>query len=162
MFSIITMASSTTNPVEIVSAISVRLLRLKPAKYIATHVPISDSGTATAGIQVVDSRRRKRKITSTTSATVRPSSSCTSAMDARMVVVRSVSTETWTAGGSVAESVGSSALMRSTTSIVFAPGWRCTLTITAGVVFIHAAWCASSTLSTTWATSDSRTGAPLR
>src|SRR6185503_3358798 len=105
MFSIITMASSTTNPVEMVSAISVRLLRLKPAKYIAAQVPIRDSGTATAGIQVVASRRRKRKITSTTSATVSPSSNCTSATDARIVLVRSVSTATSTDGGRVAESV---------------------------------------------------------
>ena len=51
MFSIITIASSTTKPVEMVSAISVRLLRLNPAKYIAANVPTSESGTATAGNQ---------------------------------------------------------------------------------------------------------------
>ncbi len=50
--------------------------------------------------------------------------------------------------------------MRSTTAMVFAPGCRWTFTITAGVVFIHAAWCTSSTPSTTSATSESRTGAP--
>ncbi len=34
MFSIMTMASSTTKPVEMVSAMSERLFRLKPSKYI--------------------------------------------------------------------------------------------------------------------------------
>ena len=41
MFSIITIASSTTKPVEIVSAISERLSRLKPASFITPKVPIS-------------------------------------------------------------------------------------------------------------------------
>src|SRR5919108_5004014 len=99
MFSIMTIASSTTKPVEIVSAISVRLLRLNPAKYMAAKVPTSDNGTATAGITVVESFLRNRKITATTRATVRSSSNWTSATDARIVVVRSVSTATLTAGG---------------------------------------------------------------
>ena len=34
---------------EIVSAISVRLFRLKPARYMTAKVPTSDSGTATLG-----------------------------------------------------------------------------------------------------------------
>ena len=50
MFSIITIASSTTNPVEIVSAINVRLLRLNPMRYMAPNVPTSDNGTAAAGM----------------------------------------------------------------------------------------------------------------
>ena len=49
MFSIITMASSTTKPVAIVSAISDRLSRLKPSWYIAASVPTSDSGTDRLG-----------------------------------------------------------------------------------------------------------------
>ncbi len=122
MFSIMTMASSTTKPVEMVSAISVRLLRLNPAKYMAAKVPTRESGTATAGISVVRSLRRNRNITPTTSATVSTSSNCTSATEARIVAVRSASTATRTAGGSVAVSSGSSALIRSTTAIVFADG----------------------------------------
>src|SRR2546422_738842 len=70
MFSIITMASSTTKPVEIVSAISVRLLRLYPRRYIAANVPTKDSGTATLGMIVADGLRRNRKITITTKAMV--------------------------------------------------------------------------------------------
>ena len=49
MFSIITMASSTTKPVEMVSAIKVRLFRLKPRAYIAPKVPTSDSGNGHTG-----------------------------------------------------------------------------------------------------------------
>ena len=52
MFSIITIASSTTKPVAIVSAISDRLSSDMPAKAMTPKVPISDSGTATAGITV--------------------------------------------------------------------------------------------------------------
>ena len=39
MFSIITIASSTTKPVEIVSAINDRLSRLNPSRYITANVP---------------------------------------------------------------------------------------------------------------------------
>src|ERR1700730_5689408 len=53
MFSIITIASSTTNPVEIVSAISERLSRLKPTRYMATKVPTSDNDA--------DKRHRQRQ-----------------------------------------------------------------------------------------------------
>ena len=67
MFSIITIASSTTNPVEIVSAIIVKLFRLYPARYITPSVPISDSGIATNGITVAHKLRRNRKITMMTS-----------------------------------------------------------------------------------------------
>ena len=54
------------------------------------------------------------------------------------------------------------ALMLLTTLMVLAPGWRWMLRMTAGVWFIHAAWLLFSTPSTTWATSLSTTGAPLR
>ena len=49
IFSITTMASSTTNPVEMVMAISERLSRLYPNRYITANVPISETGTATRG-----------------------------------------------------------------------------------------------------------------
>ncbi len=49
MFSSTTMASSTTKPVATVSAMSERLSRVKPAKYITMKVPTSESGTATLG-----------------------------------------------------------------------------------------------------------------
>ena len=59
MFSIITIASSTTKPVAIVSAISVRLLIEKPARYITPNVPTSDNGTAMPGMIVAGRLRRK-------------------------------------------------------------------------------------------------------
>ena len=89
MFSIMTMASSTTKPVEITSAISVRLLIEKPASDITPKVPTSDSGTATAGISVAGTLRRNTKITATTSAIASSSSICASRTEARIVVVRS-------------------------------------------------------------------------
>ena len=162
MFSIMTMASSTTKPVEMVSAISDRLSRLKPSRYITAKVPTSDSGTDRLGMIVAGRLRRNRKITSTTSATDSPSSNSTSATEARIVVVRSVSTATSTAAGKVACSCGSSALMVSTTWMTLAPGWRCTLRITAGVVLAQAPSLVFSAPLTTVATSVSRTGAPLR
>ena len=108
MFSIITMASSTTKPVEMVSAISVRLFRLYPSMYMTPNVPTSDSGTARPGMIVAAMVRRNRKITMTTSATVSINSNWTSLTEARMVIVRSVSVFTSTDFGSVLVSVGSS------------------------------------------------------
>ncbi len=122
MFSIMTMASSTTKPVEMVSAISDRLSRLKPSRYITARVPTSDSGTDRLGMMVAGRLRRNRKITATTSATDRPSSNSTSDTEALIVVVRSVSTATSMAAGIVACNCGSSALMVSTTWITLAPG----------------------------------------
>ena len=162
MFSIMTMASSTTKPVAIVSAMIDRLLRLKPARYITARVPISDSGTDRLGISVARQSPRKRKITPTTSATAKVSSICTSRTEARMVSVRSVRTATSSEGGRVSRSCGSSALMLSTTAMTLAPGWRWTLTITACVELAQAASRLFSCASATVATSDTRTGAPLR
>src|SRR5216684_1098940 len=106
MFSIMTMASSTTKPVEMVRAISERLSRLYPSKYITPKVPTSDKGTAMLGIIVADKVRRKRKMTITTSATVSISSNCTSRTEARIVVVRSVRTATCTEDGNEVVSCG--------------------------------------------------------
>ena len=162
MFSIITIASSTTKPVAIVSAIRVRLLIENPARYITANVPTSDSGTATLGMTVAATLRRNRKMIITTSATASSSSNCTSRTEARMVSVRSVSIATSIAAGSDAESCGSRRLIRSTTSMTLAPGWRWMLTMTAADALAQAARRAFSAPSTTSATSASRTAAPLR
>ncbi len=166
MFSIITMASSTTKPVEMVSAISVRLLIEKPARYITPKVPTSESGTATLGISVAVLLRRKTKITATTRTMASISSACMSCTDARIVTVRSVSTCTSSEAGSVSLSCGSRAWMRSTVSITLAPGWRLMLRITpartplSGVP-AQAARRVFSASSTVSATSDRRTGLPF-
>ena len=57
------------------------------------NVPISESGTATLGMMVARALRRKRKTTSTTSAIARISVSWMSRNEARMLVVRSRTTE---------------------------------------------------------------------
>ena len=161
MFSITTIASSTTKPVAMVSAISVRLLIEKPARYMTPNVPTSDSGTATLGMNVAGRLRRNRKITITTSATASSSSNCTSSTEARMVTVRSVSSTTSTAEGSDACNCGNSFFTRSTTSITLVPGWRWMLRMIAGVALAHAARRVFSAASTASATSRTRTGAPF-
>ena len=67
MFSIMTMASSTTKPTEMVSAISERLSIEKPATHMAAQVPTSDSGTVTPAAMTGVARRRKTKTTIMTS-----------------------------------------------------------------------------------------------
>src|ERR1017187_166859 len=124
MFSIITMASSTTKPVEIVSAINERLSRLYPNMYITANVPMSDNGTATLGIMVAERLRRKRKITMTTSAMVSINSNSTSLTDDWMLVVMSVNVTTLMEAGRFASSCGKICSIRLTTVMVFAPGWR--------------------------------------
>ena len=51
MFSMTTMASSTTKPVEMVSAISERLSRLKPSRYITAEGADQRDGYGDAGNQ---------------------------------------------------------------------------------------------------------------
>ena len=161
MFSMTTIASSTTKPVAIVSAISVRLLIEKPARYMTPNVPTSDNGTATLGMSVAGTLRRKTKITITTSATASKSSNSTSCTDERIVTVRSVRSSTSTAAGSEALRRGSNSLTLSTTSMTLVPGCRWMLRMIAGVLFAHAASREFSAPSTASAMSDTRTGAPF-
>ena len=58
VFSSTTIASSTTKPVATVIAISDRLLRLNPARYMTPKVPSSETIVATAGIMVERASRR--------------------------------------------------------------------------------------------------------
>ena len=67
MFSITTMASSTTNPVAMVSAISERLSSVYPSRYIAPNVAMSETGTETLGMNVDQPLRRKTNTTKITS-----------------------------------------------------------------------------------------------
>ena len=99
MFSIITMASSTTKPVPMVSAINDRLSSEKPANHITPKVAISDSGSATPAMMVARTVRRKIITTSTTRPMLRMSVNCTSWIEARMVVVRSDATVSWAPAG---------------------------------------------------------------
>ncbi len=89
MFSITTIASSTTKPLAIASAMSDRLSSEKPARYMMAQVPISETGTATAGMNVARTLRRKTKTTPITSNTEMISVRSISDTEARMVSVRS-------------------------------------------------------------------------
>src|ERR1700682_1844547 len=93
------MASSTTKPTAMVSAISDRLSRLKCIRYIAANEPASASGTVTLGMSVAQKLRKNSRITSTTRQMVSISVNSTSKTEARMVTVRSGMVSTVIAGG---------------------------------------------------------------
>ncbi|MNE44264.1 hypothetical protein D3C80_1384840 [compost metagenome] len=122
MFSSTTMASSTTNPVAMVSAISDRLLRLKSHRYMAANVPISETGTATAGISVARPERRNRNTTRITSAMEITSVCSTSSSEARIVGERSWAICRSMAAGIVSCSSGRRARMLFTVWIILASG----------------------------------------
>ena len=65
------MASSTTKPVEIASAMSDRLSSVYPRRYMTPNVPISDSGTAMLGMMVARTVRRKTNTTRMTRANMK-------------------------------------------------------------------------------------------
>ncbi|OIQ71960.1 hypothetical protein GALL_464210 [mine drainage metagenome] len=162
VFSSTTMASSTTKPVATVKAIRLRLLRLKPSRYMMPKVPSSETTVATAGMRVARALRRKALTTRTTSAIEISSVTSISCNDERIEVVLSEATCSATSCGNCACSSGSSARMPSTTSMTLAPGWRVTSTITAGSPLNRPRVLLFSTPSLTSATSDRRIAAVLR
>src|SRR6266853_3435503 len=99
MFSSITMASSTTNPTDSVSASNVILLMEKLSAYMIAQVPIRDTGTASAGMIVAGTERRNRKITRITSEIAIASVTSTSATELRIEIDRSASTSRSIAAG---------------------------------------------------------------
>src|ERR1039458_7443190 len=133
IFSITTMASSTTNPVAIVNAISERLSMLKPSRYMTAKVPMSEAGTATVGMSVARQLRRKTKTTRITRRTESMRVRSTSLTDARMVVVRSRTIVVLMPCGMEASIDGNSLAIRSTVSMMLAPGWRKMMTVIKGV-----------------------------
>ena len=120
--STMTMASSTTKPTAMVSAISDRLSRLKFSASITARCASSASGITALGISVARTLRRNRKITITTSTMVISSVISTSLTEALMVWVRS--TRMWMSmpGGMSACRPGSAASIRSTVLMTLAPG----------------------------------------
>ena len=89
MFSSMTMASSTTRPIASTMASSVSVLIEKPNSSISAKAPISDTGMVTSGMSVARSERRKRKMTSTTSATASPMVVKTSSIERSMKIEES-------------------------------------------------------------------------
>src|SRR5215469_14458168 len=100
MFSSTTIASSTTNPVAMVSANRERLSRVYPIRYITTNVATIETGTATLGINVDQPLRRKMKTTKTTNPTETIMLRWASLMESRVVMVRSLAILKRTVGGS--------------------------------------------------------------
>jgi hypothetical protein len=109
MFSSTTIASSTTKPVAMVSAISERLSRLKPSRYMPLKVPMSETGTTTAGTSAARTSPSARNTTKVTSPTASKSVHLVSRSEARMVALRSDTMVKFTSLGSAAWSCGSSA-----------------------------------------------------
>ena len=161
MFSITTIASSTTNPLAIASAISDRLSSEKPHKYITAHVPISETGTATAGISVAGILRRKRNTTRITSTTEMISVLSISCTEALIVSVRSRIVKMCMPAGIEACSEGIAALIASTVVMMLAPGCRKMIKSTDGLPFRYPACRTDCCESITSATSCSRTAPPL-
>ena len=122
MFSIITIASSTMKPTEIVSAISEMLSRLKPAdihdreggEQRQRHRHARDHGRP--------NRAQEQEDDEITRVIVSSIVNCTSRTAARVTSERSSIRSTWTDGGIDCSSFGISALIVSTSAIVLAPG----------------------------------------
>ncbi len=89
IFSVITMASSTTSPMESTTASIVSTLMENPATYITKNAPIIDMGITTTGTSVTLQSRRKTNMMNTTSRKATKMVSCTSFIDARMNCVLS-------------------------------------------------------------------------
>ena len=160
MFSIMTMASSTTKPIEMASAISERLSIEKPASHIPAQVPASASGTEIPAAIVGVIRRRNANTTPITRNAVASSVNCMSSTLARMVPVRSTSVEISTPAGIHCLISGISALTRSTVSMTLASPCLVIWISTAGCLLNQAIERLLRTESSTSATSDSRTKLP--
>ena len=109
---------------------------------------------------VATKRRRNRKITSTTRAMVPSSVKLTSCNASRTETERSLTGVRLTDCGIWLTSAGRAARTASTTRTVLAPGWRCTARVMEFSPFSVAQVLTVSTLSSTVATSFSRTGLP--
>ncbi len=120
MFSSTTIASSTTSPVAIISAINDRLLREKPSRYITEKLPISDTGTAKAGITAARQCPRNSNTTTITRAVAISSERSASCSVAVITDERSIATCNWAEAGNTACNPGSSALMSLMVAIMLA------------------------------------------
>ena len=87
-------------------------------------VPMMAIGSASDGMTVADNRRRKTKITPTTSAPAISKVICTSSIEDRIIWLRSNTTSICTEGGRFAWNCGKIFLMASVTATTLEPGWR--------------------------------------
>ena len=161
-FSSTTIVLSTTKPVETISAISEKLSRLNPDRYMMPKVPSSDRGTQTVGTSVAVKFLRNRNTTRITSTVDRIRVISTSCTALRIDWVVSSNSLTWMAGGRAACSAGISARIWSTVSMTLAPGCLVMGTSTAGRPLAMPILRIFSWPSRTVATSWNRTAEPLR
>jgi len=84
IFSVITIASSTTKPTESTTASIVNTLIENPATYITKNAPINDTGITIQGTNVTRQSRRKRKIIIITNTKASYTVLSTSAIEARI------------------------------------------------------------------------------
>ena len=150
MFSIMTIASSTTKPTEMVIASSEKLSIVKPSNHMPASVPAIESGMVTPAAMVSTVRCRKTITTASTSSTVMSSVNCTSSTLARIVVVRSVSVVTWMPLGISFMICGMSFCTPSTVWMTLAPGSLVMSSRMAGFCPLQAASRSVATLSMTF------------
>ena len=121
MFSSTTMASSTTRPAARISAISDSTLSEKPPRYITAKVPISDTGTASAGISALRQLPRKASTSRITRPTAISRVRSASCRVARITGERSMATFSSTLAGSTACRAGNWARICSMVWMMLAP-----------------------------------------
>ena len=85
MFSVITMASSTTSPTDKTMASMESTLIENPAKYITKKAPIKDTGITIHGTSVTRQSRRNKKMIMITSTNASYTVLFTSLIEARML-----------------------------------------------------------------------------
>ena len=163
MFSSTITASSMTIPTTSVSASRVMMLRVKPMYCMAAKVAMSELGMAMAEMRVGRKRRRKNQTTPAAKSDAEDEVLLHRvhrghdvlglvAHDVEPVALRELGLR----------GVASRSFTRCTTSIVFVPDCLRTWRTTAGSPLTLASVSASSTPSSTRATSETRTGVPLR
>ncbi len=122
MFSITTIASSTTSPVASTMPNSVKVLMENPSNLINANVPIRETGIVTAGISVLRQSCRNRNITIITKMTASTSVFNTSLIESPTNVVESNAMAYFKPGGKRCESRTNSALTALSTSSALAVG----------------------------------------
>ena len=122
MFSMTTIASSTTMPVASTIPKSVRVLMEKSNALTKAKAPTNDTGIVTVGMMVLRQFWRKRKITRMTSRIASPSVFRTSRIDSRTTDVFSNAMRYWRPGGKFSESRSISARTAASSSSAFAEG----------------------------------------
>ncbi len=125
------------------------------------QVPIRETGTATAGMNVARTLRKNRKTTAMTSRTEMMRVRSMSATEARMVRVRSRIVTMCSPRRIVAWSEGSAAFTAFTVAMMLAPGWRKMIRFTDRWPLRKPAWRMVCCESTTSATSERWTAPPL-